>query len=110
MNRPQKDPEDHLSAYVSQELAVMQQSWRDLLRTNPPCPNWTWADVAETLLGLTATPLEELVMKGGLSGLIKQAKFKPSELILEEIIRLALAAQDLGFQRCARDLLEAEMT
>ncbi len=104
------DAEDHLSSYVSQELAAMRQSWSDLIRTAVPCPIWTWMDVAETLLGMTATPVEELVMKGGLSGLIKQAPFKPPELVLEEIIRLALVAQDLGFQRCARELMEAEMT
>jgi hypothetical protein len=104
------EPTDHLSAYLAGELEAMRTAWVELLDRSPPCPTWTWTQLAEGLLDLTKTPVDELVIRGALSGLVKQARFKPPELILEEVVRLIRAAQDQLFADKARVVLEGEMT
>ena len=102
-------PQDHLALYLEAELEEMRGNWNTLIERSPACPHWTWEQVAEALLDLTESPVEELVVRGGLSGLVKQARFKPPELVLEELIRLARASGDLLVVRSAREMLEAEM-
>ena len=101
--------QDHMALYLETELEDMQADWRLVISEDPNCPPWTWDQVAETLLSLTESPVEELVVRGGLSGLVKQARFKPPTLVLEELIRLVRASHDLLLQRRASEMLEAEM-
>ena len=110
MNEPSPTPpQDHLTLYLTGELERMRAAWTPLIESSPACPHWTWNQVAEALLNLTETPVQELVVRGGLSGLIKQARFKPQELVLEELVRLMRASHDLLLQGSAREMLEAEM-
>ncbi len=102
--------EDHLALFLNTELETMRDRWIDLSETTQPCPIWSWEQIGEALLDLTSSPVEELVMRGALSGLVKQAAFKPQDLVLSEILRLAIAARDHGFGAAARDMLEGEMT
>jgi hypothetical protein len=102
--------EDHLALFLSTELEGMRDRWVDLNETSQPCPIWSWEQISEALLELTNNPVEELVMRGALSGLVKQAAFKPKDLVLSEVLRLAIAARDHGFGAAAREMLEAEMT
>jgi len=101
--------EDHLALFLHTELEGMRDRWLNLSETAQPAPIWSWAQIGEALLNLTSSPLEELVMRGALSGLVKQAAFKPQGLVLSEILRLAIAARDHGFGAAAREMLEAEM-
>ncbi len=101
--------EDHLALFLNTELEGMRDRWDHLSETTHPCPVWSWEQISEALLALTATPVEELVMRGALSGLVKQAAFKPKDLVLSELLQLAIAARDHGFGVAARDMLEAEM-
>jgi hypothetical protein len=101
--------EDHLNLFLNTELEGMRDRWAQLSETTQPCPVWSWEQINEALLALTATPVEELVMRGALSGLVKQAAFKPQDLVLSEILQLAIAARDRGFGVAAREMLEAEM-
>jgi hypothetical protein len=98
--------EDHLALFLNTELETMRDRWIDLSETTQPCPIWSWEQIGEALLDLTSSPVEELVMRGALSGLVKQAAFKPQDLVLSEILRLAIAARDHGFGAAARDMLE----
>lgn len=107
--RLEPTPQDHLALYLETELEDMQADWKLLISQSPACPSWTWDQVAEALLSLTANPVEELVVRGGLSGLVKQARFKPADLVLEELIRLVRASHDVILQRRASEMLEAEM-
>lgn len=101
--------EDHLTTFIAKELQGVRTAWESL--EGPSCPTWTWEDLKEVLLSFATTPLEELVIRGGLSGLRKQAQFKPPEMILSEVLRLAGAAQDLTFRRSTSTLLgDDEMT
>ena len=106
---PEKPQADHLSLYLESELKEMRASWATLAEQSPPPPCWSWEQIGESLLNLTQNPVEELVVRGGLSGLVKQAQFKPPERILEELIRLVRASHDLLLERFAREMLEAEM-
>ena len=101
--------QDHLAIYLAAELEQMRANWKALIDRNPNCPPWTWEDVSEALLGLTESPVGELVVRGGLSGLVKQACFKPPELVLDELIHLARATGDILVLGSAREMLEAEM-
>jgi len=101
--------EDHLALFLNTELEVMRDRWMRLSETVLPCPIWSWREISEALLALTGSPVEELVMRGALSGLVKQAAFKPQDLVLSEILQLAIAARDHGFGVAAREMLEAEM-
>ena len=87
----------------------MERDWKPLINLAESCPIWEWRQIKEALLNLTENPVEQLVIRGGLSALIKGAKFKPDELILEELIRLIRASHDLVLQRSVREMLEAEM-
>lgn len=101
--------EDHLTTFIARELRGVRTAWESL--DGPPCPTWTWEDLKEVLLSFATTPLEELVIRGGLSGLRKQAQFKPPEMVLGDILKLAGAAQDLTFRRSTSALLgDDEMT
>jgi hypothetical protein len=102
--------EDHLALFVNTELEGMRHRWDQLSESTQPCPTWSWEQISEALLELTDNPVEELIMRGALSGLVKQAAFKPQDLVLAEILRLAIAARDHGFGAAAREMLEAEMT
>lgn len=101
--------EDHLALFLNTELEGMRDRWDQLNATTHPCPVWSWDQLSEALLALTSNPVEELVMRGALSGLVKQAAFKPKDLVLSEILQLAIAARDHGFGVAARNMLEAEM-
>jgi hypothetical protein len=101
--------EDHLALFLNTELEVMRDRWVRLSETVLPCPIWSWEQISEALLALTYSPVEELVMRGALSGLVKQAAFKPPDMVLAEILQLAIAARDHGFGVAAREMLEAEM-
>jgi len=102
--------EDHLALFLNTELEGMRDRWLQLSETTQPAPIWSWEQIGEALLELTGNPVEELIMRGALSGLVKQAAFKPQDLVLAEILRLAIAARDHGFGVAAREMLEAEMT
>jgi hypothetical protein len=102
--------EDHLALFLNTELEGMRDRWIQLSEATQPCPTWSWEQISEALLELTDSPVEELVMRGALSGLVKQAAFKPKDLVLAEILRLAITARDHGFGAAAREMLEAEMT
>ena len=108
MDEPTR-PQDHLTLYLQAELEEMRAAWAVMVQEHPTCPGWTWNQVAEALLNLTESPVEELVVRGALSGLMKQARFKPPELVLEELIRLVRASHDQVLQGRAHDMLEAEM-
>jgi hypothetical protein len=101
--------EDHLAQYLNTELEAMRDRWVRLSETVQPCPIWSWEQIGEALLALTHSPVEELVMRGALSGLVKQAAFKPQDMVFAEILQLAIAARDHGFGVAAREMLEAEM-
>ena len=109
VNRPLINSQDPLSRYLQAEVATMRQTWTSLTQASPSCPTWTWDDVKEALLAFTTCPTEELVIRGALTALLKQARFKPADLLLEEVLRLAIAAHDLGFRQSARQMLEDEM-
>ena len=51
------------------------------------------------------------MIRGGLAGRRKQAQFKPPEMVLADVLKLAVAAQDLTFRRSTGVLLgDDEMT
>jgi hypothetical protein len=101
--------EDHLALFVNTELEKLRDCWVKLSETTQPCPIWSWEQISEALLALTNSPVEELIMRGAVSGLVKQATFKPEDLVLSEILQLAIAARDRGFGAAAREMLEGEM-
>jgi hypothetical protein len=102
--------EDHLALFLNTELEGMRDRWLNLSETTQPPPIWSWEQIGEALFELTCSPVEELAMRGALSGLVKQAAFKPQDMVLAEILRLAIAARDHGFGVAVREMLEAEMT
>ena len=109
MNEPTSQPQDYLNLYLQAELARMSSDWCTLIEESPTCPPWRWSQISEALLSLTGNPVQELMIRGGLSGLVKQARFKPPELVLEELIRLVRASHDQVLQGQIRETLEAEM-
>jgi hypothetical protein len=106
MSQPLINP---LSLYLDEELNRLQREWPALARAAPEPPMLCWTSLKEALLEFTETPAEELVVRGALSALVKQARFKSSDQVLREVLVLAASAADPQFRGRVASELEAPM-
>ena len=72
-------------------------------------PGFTWDQLERQLEDLTDSPAKARIVRPLVSGLRKQAHFKPSELVLRELLCLAWTLMDETFQPGLFPGEEAEM-
>ena len=76
-------------------------------REETPAPTFTWEALARQLTDLAVTPAQKALVETLVSATRKQSVFKPSELVLREMLCIAAVLMDETFHP---DLEEGEMT
>jgi len=77
------------------------------LQAESPTPTFTWEALERQLTNLAVTPAQKALVETLVSATRKQAVFKPSELVLREMLCIAAVLMDETFHP---DLEEGEMT
>lgn len=91
---------------VQAEAEAFARAWPALAQETP-MPVLAWEQLERQLVDLAATPQTAAIVASLVSGIRKQASFKPPEMILREILCLAWTVLDEEFRP---GLGEVEMT
>jgi hypothetical protein len=83
-----------------QALIVLEEPLRSrsLARREQLMPAFTWEQLERQLRDLTDTPAKAAIVAPLVSGLRKQSRWKPPELVLRETLCLAWTLMDESFQ------------
>ncbi len=94
---------------LRQDVHRFQQTWPTLNAVDEPVPPFTWKELERQLSSLAVSPHAALMASDLVNATRKQARFKPGEMVLREILCVASALMDEGFP-LASDAGEAPMT
>jgi len=103
------------SKTVSQALALRQESnafnqtWPGPPMPETPMPAFTWEQLERQLADLSGSPARAAITAPLVSALRKQARWKPTEMVLREILCLAWTLMDEAFQPGLMPGEDAEM-
>lgn len=84
------------AAHLRQEVKSFQHTW-PLLNHAETMPPITWSELERQLQNLSVTPAGASMVHDLVEATRKQASFKPSELIMREILCIASAVMDETF-------------
>lgn len=84
------------AAHLRQEVMSFQSEW-PLLNTAETLPPITWGELERQLGSLSVTPAGKSMVHDLVEATRKQASFKPSELVMREILCIASAVMDETF-------------
>ena len=84
------------AAHLRQEVKSFQHTW-PMLNSAEVLPPITWSELERQLQNLSVTPAGASMVHDLVEATRKQASFKPSELILREILCIASAVMDETF-------------
>jgi hypothetical protein len=84
--------------FLREEIARFQASWPELDMPATPMPSFTWEQLERQLRDLAGAPVKAGMAESVVSATRKQARFKPPEMVLREILLLASTLLDDGFQ------------
>jgi hypothetical protein len=73
-------------------------SWPGPSAPETPTPEFTWEQLERQLADLSGSPSRAAITPPLVSALRKQARFKPPEMVLREILCLAWTLMDESFQ------------
>ncbi len=82
--------------HLRQEVTNFQDSW-PRLNTAELLPPITWGELERQLTSLSATPAAASMVRDLVAATRKQASFKPSELVMREVLCIASAVTDETF-------------
>jgi len=82
---------------LREEVHCFQQTWPTPNARGETVPAFTWAELERQLASLAVTPSSALMAPDLVSATQKQARFKPPEMVLREILCVAGALMDEGF-------------
>ena len=94
---------------LRQDVHRFQQTWPTLNAVDEPVPAFTWKELERQLSSLAVNPRAALMAPDLVGATRKQARFKPPEMVLREILCVAGVLMDEGFQ-LGSDHGEAPMT
>jgi len=83
---------------LRQEADVRRQTWPGPPSPETPTPLFTWEQLERQLADLSGAPNRAAITPALVSGLRKQARWKPPEMVLREILCLAWTLMDESFQ------------
>lgn len=84
------------AAHLRKEVSSFQHTW-PLLNTAETLPPITWSELERQLQNLSVTPAGAAMVHDLVEATRKQASFKPSELVMREILCIASAVMDETF-------------
>ena len=84
------------AAYIRKEVMSFQSEW-PLLNTAETLPPITWGELERQLSSLSVTLAGKSMVHDLVEATRKQASFKPSELVMREILCIASAVMDETF-------------
>lgn len=84
------------AAHLRREVSSFQDTW-PRLNTVETLPPITWSELERQLMNLSATPGSAAMVHDLVEATRKQASFKPSELVMREILCIASAVMDETF-------------
>ncbi|MDB5457620.1 MAG: hypothetical protein JWP92_3205 [Caulobacter sp.] len=93
-----------------QEVSLFHQTWPARNAIEAPTPGFTWAQLERQFSSLAATPQSAAMAQDLVRATRKQSRFKPSEMVLREILCIASVLMDETFLADGSDLGEASMT
>lgn len=96
LNPHQKDAIDR-AAHLHEDIQRFQREWPKLGSIRDQTPPFTWLELERQLTSLAATPGSAAMVGELVSATRKQAPFKPSEMVLREILCIASAVMDETF-------------
>jgi hypothetical protein len=97
-NQPQPDLRKAVqtAAWQRAEIERFQASWKPLNGGSIPMPGFTWSELERQLCDLA--PQQSRTASTLVSAIRKQAAFKPSEMVLREVLIAASVLMDDGLQ------------
>ncbi len=84
------------ATHLRREVSSFQNDW-PRLNTAETLPPITWGELERQLMNLSATPAGAAMVSDLVAATRKQASFKPSELVMREILCIASAVMDETF-------------
>ncbi len=94
---------------LRQEGDAVQQTWPEPPSQERSMPTFTWEQLERQLADLSGSPAKAAITPPLVSAMRKQAPWKPSEMILREILCLTWTLMDEAFQPGIGPGEEAEM-
>jgi hypothetical protein len=79
------------------EVARFQRAWPEPEGATRPMPPFTWEALERQLADLAATPQKAEAARTLVSATRKQARFKPAEMVLREVLEAAFVVMDEDF-------------
>jgi hypothetical protein len=89
------------ATWERREISRFEQAWNPLQATTGPMPAFSWAELERQLADLTAG--KAATASTLVSAIRKQARFKPSEMVLREVLIAASVLMDGDFQPSLED-------
>jgi hypothetical protein len=83
---------------MRREAEAFERRWPAPAKSEPLIPTVSWNQLERQLVDLTDTPQKAAMARDLVSATRKTARFKPPEMVLREILCLAWALLDEGFQ------------
>jgi len=84
------------ATYLRQDVISFRSTWPPL-NSAEALPTITWSELERQLASLSATPGGASMVHDLVAATRKQASFKPSELVMREILCIASAVMDESF-------------
>jgi hypothetical protein len=79
---------------VTENLTRLVQGWPALIGEAGPPPFFDWEAWSEALLAFTHHRTHEMLVRGSLATIVRQAHSKPPYLVLEDLLIVAIAAHN----------------
>ena len=83
---------------LRQEIDDFEARWPTPVAREETLPTFTWAQLERQLVDLAATPAQASMARHLVSGTRKLAAFKPSEMVLREILCMTWVLLDENFK------------
>ena len=93
LNPHQKDAIGR-AAHLHEDIQRFQREWPTLNSIHDQAPQFTWRELERQLASLAATANNAAMIHDLVNATRKQAPFKPTEMVLREILCIASAVMD----------------
>jgi hypothetical protein len=83
---------------LKREIEAFEARWPTTARRDEAIPNFSWDQLERQLVDLAATPVQANMARHLVSATRKLAPFKPSEMVLREILCMTWVLLDENFK------------